>query len=171
MYQLQDLLHLMNRLRDPQYGCPWDLKQDFSSLTPHTLEEAYEVVDAAAQQDFDQLRAELGDLLLQVVFYSQLGKEAGHFDFAAVVNGIVEKLLRRHPHVFPDGDLYADPTRVELSPEAALGRWEAVKQAEREQQAAEPRQLSLLDDVPRALPALSRAANLQKRAAHAVFDW
>lgn len=171
MYQLPDLLHLMARLRDPQHGCPWDLKQDYASIVPHTLEEAYEVADTIERGDFAHLAAELGDLLFQVVYYSQLAREDGRFEFAEVVDGITRKLVRRHPHVFPDGDLYGS---LELSPLDAAGikqRWEEIKAEERAEKSAAPEQLSLLDDVPTALPALSRAAKLQKRAAQVGFDW
>ena len=106
MYQLDDLLHLMARLRDPQHGCPWDLKQNYATIVPHTIEEAYEVADAIERGDFDHLPGELGDLLFQVVYYSQLAREEGRFEFAQVVDAITTKLIRRHPHVFPDGDLY-----------------------------------------------------------------
>ncbi len=171
MYQLDDLLFLMARLRDPQYGCPWDLKQNFASIVPHTLEEAYEVADAIERADFAHLPGELGDLLFQVVYYSQLGREEGRFDFSTVVDSITRKLVRRHPHVFPDGDLYGPLNQPRLSEADIKQRWEAIKAEERAAEAAAPEQLSLLDDVPRALPALSRAVKLQKRAARAGFDW
>lgn len=171
MYQLDDLLHLMARLRDPQHGCPWDLRQDYASIVPHTLEEAYEVADTIARRDFPQLRDELGDLLFQVVYYSQLGREDGHFDFAQVVDGITRKLVRRHPHVFPDGDLHGPLDLPRLDEATIKRRWEEIKAEERAEKAAAPEQLSLLDDVPAALPALSRAAKLQKRAANVGFDW
>ncbi|GLZ88176.1 nucleoside triphosphate pyrophosphohydrolase [Metapseudomonas resinovorans] len=171
MYQLNDLLHLMARLRDPQYGCPWDLKQDYASIVPHTIEEAYEVADAIERGDFDHLPGELGDLLFQVVYYSQLAKEEGRFEFAGVVDAITRKLVRRHPHVFPDGDLYGAPDMARPEEAAIKQRWEEIKAEERAEKAAEPEQLSLLDDVPTALPALSRAAKLQKRAAQVGFDW
>ncbi|GGH92618.1 nucleoside triphosphate pyrophosphohydrolase [Pseudomonas fluvialis] len=171
MYQLDDLLHLMARLRDPQHGCPWDLQQDFVSIVPHTLEEAYEVADAIEQGDFAHLPGELGDLLFQVVYYSQLGREQALFDFAQVVHGITAKLIRRHPHVFPDGDLYGSPDVPRLGEAAIKQRWEQIKAEERAERAAEPQQLSLLDDVPQALPALNRAGKLQKRAAQVGFDW
>ncbi len=171
MYQLNDLLHLMARLRDPQHGCPWDLAQDYASIVPHTLEEAYEVADAIERGDFAHLPGELGDLLFQVVYYSQLGREEGRFDFAAVVDGITRKLIRRHPHVFPDGDLYGTTDLPRLDEAAIKRRWEEIKAEERAEQASAPEQLSLLDDVPQALPALSRAAKLQKRAAQCGFDW
>lgn len=171
MYQFADLLHLMARLRDPQHGCPWDLQQDYASIVPHTLEEAYEVADAIARRDFAHLPGELGDLLFQVVYYSQLAREEGRFDFATVVDAITRKLVRRHPHVFPDGDLYGSPELPRLDEAAIKQRWEQIKAEERAEQAAAPEQLSLLDDVPHALPALSRAAKLQKRAAGVGFDW
>ncbi|MGL5319718.1 MAG: MazG family protein, partial [Aeromonas veronii] len=104
-YDLPQLLDIMARLRDPQNGCPWDLKQDFQSIVPHTLEEAYEVADAIETEDWQGLKGELGDLLFQVVFYAQLGKERGLFDFADIVDTVSEKLIRRHPHVFSDADL------------------------------------------------------------------
>ncbi|NMY64390.1 nucleoside triphosphate pyrophosphohydrolase [Pseudomonas sp. WS 5018] len=171
MYQLNDLLHLMARLRDPQHGCPWDLQQNYASIVPHTLEEAYEVADAIQSGDFDHLPGELGDLLFQVVYYSQLAREEGRFDFATVVDAITRKLVRRHPHVFPDGDLYGSPELPRLDEAAIKQRWEEIKAEERAEKAAAPEQLSLLDDVPSALPALSRAAKLQKRAAQVGFDW
>ena len=170
-YGLDDLLYLMVRLRDPEHGCPWDLRQSFASLVPHTLEEAYEVADAIAAEDFSQLSGELGDLLFQVVYYAQLGKEAGHFDWPAIVDGIVRKLLRRHPHVFPDGQLRTPPGTLTLDSTQVAERWEQIKAQERAEQSAASAQLSLLDDVPRALPALSRAQKLQKRASGAGFDW
>lgn len=171
MYQLNDLLHLMARLRDPQYGCPWDLQQNYASIVPHTIEEAYEVADAIERGDFEHLPGELGDLLFQVVYYSQLAQEEGRFEFATVVDAITTKLLRRHPHVFPDGDLYGAPDMARLSEAAVKQRWEEIKAEERAEKAAAPEQLSLLDDVPTTLPALSRAAKLQKRAAQVGFDW
>ena len=171
MYQIDDLLHLMARLRDPQTGCPWDLKQTYASIVPYTLEEAYEVADAIERADFEHLPGELGDLLFQVVYYSQLAQEEGRFEFAAVVDGITRKLIRRHPHVFPDGDLYGAPDAAKLEEAAVKQRWEELKAEERAEKAAAPEQLSLLDDVPTALPALSRAAKLQKRAAQVGFDW
>lgn len=171
MYKLDDLLQLMARLRHPEHGCPWDLKQSYASIVPYTLEEAYEVADAIERGDFDHLPGELGDLLFQVVYYSQLATEEGRFGFAEVVDGITAKLIRRHPHVFPDGDLYGAPDAQKLEEAAVKQRWEELKAEERAAKAAAPEQLSLLDDVPQALPALSRAAKLQKRAAQVGFDW
>ncbi|OCR26355.1 nucleoside triphosphate hydrolase [Pseudomonas syringae] len=171
MHTLDDLLHLMARLRDPQFGCPWDVQQNYASIVPHTLEEAYEVADAIERGDFDDLKGELGDLLFQVVYYSQLAREEGRFEFAGVIDGITRKLIRRHPHVFPTGDLYAPLETPRLSEDQVKQRWEEIKAEERADKAAAPEQLSLLDDVPAVLPALSRAAKLQKRAARVGFDW
>ncbi|WP_341520905.1 nucleoside triphosphate pyrophosphohydrolase [Pseudomonas sp. G.S.17] len=171
MHTLDDLLHLMARLRDPQFGCPWDVQQNYASIVPHTLEEAYEVADAIERGDFDDLKGELGDLLFQVVYYSQLAREEGRFEFDGVIDGITRKLIRRHPHVFPTGDLYAPLETPRLSEEQVKQRWEEIKAEERADKAAVPEQLSLLDDVPAVLPALSRAAKLQKRAARVGFDW
>ena len=171
MYQIDDLLHLMARLRDPQTGCPWDLKQTYATIVPYTLEEAYEVADAIERADFEHLPGELGDLLFQVVYYSQLAQEEGRFEFAAVVDGITRKLIRRHPHVFVDGDLYGAPDAARLEEAAVKQRWEELKAEERAAKAVVPEQLSLLDDVPQALPALSRAVKLQKRMAQVGFDW
>ncbi|GFZ70063.1 Nucleoside triphosphate pyrophosphohydrolase [Pseudomonas amygdali pv. eriobotryae] len=171
MYTVQDLLNLMARLRDSQSGCPWDLKQTYASIVPHTLEEAYEVADAIEQGDLDHLKGELGDLLFQVVFYAQLAKEEGRFEFDDVIDGITRKLLRRHPHVFPTGELYAPAETPRLTDEQVNQRWDEIKAEERAEKSGAPEQLSLLDDVPVALPALSRAAKLQKRASQVGFDW
>ncbi|TNF33550.1 MAG: nucleoside triphosphate pyrophosphohydrolase [Gammaproteobacteria bacterium] len=165
---IDDLLQLMARLRDPQDGCPWDLKQDFPTIAPSTLEEAYELVQAIAENDPGHIREELGDLLFQVVFYARMGEERGWFSFAEVVDGLTGKLLRRHPHVFPEGTLQSRRPSGDVVDESSLHtRWEATKHAER---AGRDHQ-SLMDDVPLALPALSRAQKLQKRAALAGFDW
>ncbi len=169
-YTLDDLLHLMAHLRHPQHGCPWDLKQDYASIVPHTLEEAYEVADTIERGDFQHLQGELGDLLFQVVYYSQLAREEGRFEFSGVVDAITHKLIRRHPHVFPTGELHAPLDTPSLSEAQVKQRWEEIKAQERAEKGV-PEQLSLLDDVPSALPALSRAAKLQKRAAQVGFDW
>ncbi|CAH0990407.1 Nucleoside triphosphate pyrophosphohydrolase [Sinobacterium norvegicum] len=166
-YTMDDLLLLMARLRNPEDGCPWDLKQDFASIVPHTLEEVYELVDTIEQQDFEHLSEELGDLLFQVVFYAQLGKEQQLFDFGLVVSGIVGKLLRRHPHVFPDGTLQSHASDDNLSDQQIRANWERIKQQERKSKL----QGGLLDDIPQALPAMSRAVKLQKRTATVGFDW
>ncbi|EAR60390.1 nucleoside triphosphate pyrophosphohydrolase [Neptuniibacter caesariensis] len=169
-YTIEDLLYLMGRLRDPELGCPWDVKQDFASIVPHTLEEAYEVADAIAREDWEHLNDELGDLLFQVIFYAQMGSEKERFDFSTIVSNLVEKLVRRHPHVFPDGSLQSDRSETPISEEEIKRNWEAIKLQERN--AKETRGISrVLDDVPRALPGLSRAVKLQKRAAQVGFDW
>lgn len=166
-YAITDLLEVMARLRDPARGCPWDLQQSFASIAPHTLEECYELVDAIERGDFAQIRDELGDVLFQVIFYAQLGREQDRFDFGDIVHNIVEKLLRRHPHVFPSGRLSDADVRSEIGVEQVGANWERIKQEER----AGKNQTSVLDDVPVALPALSRALKLQKRAARVGFDW
>lgn len=159
-----DLLRIMAKLRDPDGGCPWDVEQDFSSIAPYTIEEAYEVADAIEQNDMDALKGELGDLLLQVVFHAQMASEAGHFDYADVVHGISEKMVVRHPHVFGDASVE--------DADAQTRAWEDQKAAERARIAeAEGRVPSVLDDVARGLPALMRAEKLQKRAARVGFDW
>lgn len=170
-YQLSDLLYLMARLRDPENGCPWDLQQDFASIVPHTLEEAYEVADAIEREDFAHLPSELGDLLFQVVYYSQLGQELQLFDFATVVHSITEKLVRRHPHVFADGQLYATTQAVAVNSDQVKERWEEIKQQERAEQAGSEQRVGILADIPLNMPALSRALKIQKRASSVGFDW
>lgn len=173
-YTIADLLEVMARLRDPGRGCPWDLQQSFATIAPHTLEECYELVDAIERGDFPQIRDELGDVLFQVIFYAQLGREQGRFEFDDIVHNIVEKLLRRHPHVFPagelneaHGDLRSHDTQASIDVEQVGANWERIKQDER----AKKNQRGVLDDVPVALPAISRALKLQKRAARVGFDW
>ncbi|PSV22937.1 nucleoside triphosphate pyrophosphohydrolase [Photobacterium kishitanii] len=157
---IDKLLAIMAQLRDPQAGCPWDLKQDFDSIVPYTIEEAYEVADAIEQKNWTDVKEELGDLLFQVVFYSQLATEQGLFDFNDVVAGISEKLTRRHPHVFGDTE-FADEAAVKQN-------WEAEKAKERAKKAQDD---SLLANIPLALPALSRAHKIQQRCASQGFDW
>lgn len=175
---MQDLLDIMSKLRNPEHGCPWDLEQSIQSLAAYTIEEVYEVVDAIERNDMVDLEDELGDLLFQVVFYAQLASEQRVFDFSDVAKAISKKLLRRHPHVFPDGKVENFGKEQDLSPEQVVVNWEAIKEQERaekrskrgsEQEEATP--ASVLDDVPRALPALERARKLQKRAARNGFDW
>jgi len=166
-YGLDDLLYLMARLRDPGDGCPWDLKQDFASIVPHTLEEAYEVADCIEQQDWAHLKDELGDLLFQVIFYARLGEEQSSFDFADIIDNLVSKLVRRHPHVFPEGTLQSRRSGSEISDEQIKGTWEKIKQQERAEKASK----RVLDDIPQALPALNRAVKLQSRASKVGFDW
>jgi len=160
-YQLADLLAIMQKLRDPELGCPWDKKQSFASIVPYTLEEAYEVADSIERQDMSALKGELGDLLFQVVFYSQMASEQGLFNFADVVDGVSEKLVRRHPHVFGEAQ-FADTRAVNAN-------WEAEKAKERLQKDASAS--SVLDDIPLAMPAMSRANKIQKRCAAVGFDW
>ena len=165
MSQIESLLEIMEKLRDPENGCPWDLKQTYQTIVPHTLEEVYEVVDAIENGDIADLREELGDLLFQVVFYAQIGKERNDFDFADVVAGISEKLTRRHPHVF-DGKVL-DESELSAS-------WEAFKQEERRKkkgQGKDKKEDSQMDNIPLVLPALTRAAKIQNRAAKVGFDW
>jgi MazG family protein len=161
---IERLLWVMARLRDPERGCPWDVEQDFATIAPYTIEEAYEVADAIARGDLAQLEAELGDLLLQVVYHAQMAKEAGLFDFDQVAAAIADKMIRRHPHVFGAATI-ADAR-------AQSHAWEAVKARERaDRSGSRGERHRLLDDVPQALPALVRAAKLQKRAARVGFDW
>ena len=157
------ILRIMTALRTPETGCPWDLQQDFKSIAPYTLEEAYEVVDAIERGDMDDLKDELGDLLLQVVFHARMAEETGQFSFDDVATAISDKMERRHPHVFGDND--AD------TPEAVNQNWEDIKEAEKVAKGKPNAETSLLDDVPLSLPAMSRAVKLQKRAARIGFDW
>ena len=158
------LLSLMARLRDPNTGCPWDVEQDFASVAPYTIEEAYEVADAIARGDIGDLRDELRDLLLQVVFHARIAEEAGHFDFTAVAAAISDKLVRRHPNVFGD--------QGKISAATQSTNWESLKAAERAANAAaKGLPESVLDGVPLPFPALLRAYKLQRRAARVGFDW
>jgi len=156
---IQNLLDIMERLRDPETGCPWDKQQDFASIAPYTIEEAYEVADAIQRGATDELKDELGDLLFQVVFHARMAQEAGDFDFGGVVNAVCDKMVRRHPHVFADVRIMdaADQSNA----------WEQAKASEREARGHQ----SLLDDVPRGMAELQRAVKLQKRAARVGFDW
>jgi len=159
---IEKLRWIMSQLRDPITGCPWDIKQTFSSITSCTIEEAYEVVDAIEQNDFTELNKELGDLLFQVIFYSQLGQEQQLFSFDSVVESICEKLIRRHPHVFSDTDLTNDAQ--------IKANWENEKAKERQTKNKQD-DLSILVDIPKNIPALSQAAKIQKRCSHVGFDW
>ena len=157
---LPRLLEIMRRLRDPETGCPWDIEQTFASIAPYTIEEAYEVEDAIAREAWDELKGELGDLLLQSVYHTQMAEEAGLFDFAGVADAIAQKMVDRHPHIF--GDESRDK-----SAEQQTRDWEAIKAAERAAKA----QKGALEGVAQGLPALLRAVKLQKRAARVGFDW
>jgi ATP diphosphatase len=162
MKHTAELLAIMKRLRDPNGGCPWDIEQDFASIAPHTIEEAYEVADAIERGDIGALKEELGDLLLQVIFLSQIADEEGLFCFEDVADSINQKLIRRHPHIF--GEHEGVKTAADQS---AL--WEAIKAGEREAKTQEA--ASVLDDIPLNLPALLRASKLQKRVSRVGFDW
>ena len=155
------LLEIMAALRTPETGCPWDLAQNFSTIAPYTLEEAYEVADAIARDDLADLKDELGDLLLQVVFHARMAEEQGAFDFGAVVQAITEKLIRRHPHVFAD--------ETSRTPRAVEGLWEHIKAEENATNKAD--QTGALAGIPVGLPALSRALKLQMKASKVGFDW
>ena len=164
MKNTRNLLRIMACLRHPEQGCSWDRKQSFASLIPHTLEEAYEVVDAIEREDYSDLQDELGDLLLQVVFHSRLAEEEGLFDFESVAQTICEKLTRRHPHVFGDARFDSDAERIKA--------WEAVKTAERgTKKKTVDNPGSILDGIAANLPALMHAAKIQTRASRHGFDW
>ncbi|MEL7547646.1 MAG: nucleoside triphosphate pyrophosphohydrolase [Pseudomonadota bacterium] len=161
--RFEDLVEIMRALRTPDTGCPWDLEQDFNSIAPYTIEEAYEVSDAIARNDLDELREELGDLLLQVVFHAQMASEIEAFDVRDVIRAINDKMIRRHPHVFGENE-------KERNADDQKQAWEAIKAEERAKK-QDTDKVSALDGVARALPALMRAEKLQKRAARTGFDW
>ena len=165
-YSIDDLRRIMQRLRDPEKGCPWDQKQNFDTIASFTLEETYELIDAIESGQFDQVQDELGDVLFQIVFYAQLGVEQGLFDFDSVVDGIARKLLRRHPHVFTDSNIDSH-NNSDISISEVKDNWERIKNEERQAK----NRPHLLDDIPRALPALPRAQKLQKRVSRIGFDW
>ena len=157
---LPRLLEIMRRLRDPDTGCPWDIEQDFASIAPYTIEEAYEVADAIERKAWEELEGELGDLLLQTVYHTQIGEEAGLFSFQSVADAIADKMVARHPHVFGEDSR-------DKSADQQTRDWEAIKATERASKA----QGRVLDGVALGLPALLRAVKLQKRAARVGFDW
>lgn len=159
---LPRLLEIMARLRDPETGCPWDIEQDFASIAPYTIEEAYEVAGAIESGNFTELEGELGDLLLQVVYYTQMGRERGLFTFDSVVQKISDKMVHRHPHVFGNES-------CDKSADQQTADWEKIKAQERAQNSSVPPKT--LDGIARNLPALTRAVKLQKRAARVGFDW
>ena len=162
-HPVEQLLMIMKALRDPVSGCPWDQKQTFATIAPYTVEEAYEVADAIARQDADELRDELGDLLLQVVYHSQMASEQGQFDFVDVVQSICDKMIRRHPHVFA-AETYQHNGSLEQD-------WERIKQQERAAKYVENSDTSILANVSAGMPPLLRARKLQKKAAQVSFDW
>ena len=174
---ISTLIEIMAALRTPVTGCPWDLEQDFKSIAPYTVEEAYEVADAIEREDMDDLRLELGDLLLQSVYHARMAEEQGSFDFGDVVHGICEKMIRRHPHVFGDEDNSAEQySATGLAKET----WERIKAEEKAERNARRTSLGLppkekgeglLDDVPSALPGLTQAVKLQQKASKVGFDW
>jgi|MEHZ01.3.fsa_nt_MEHZ010919757.1_14 ATP diphosphatase len=171
-YDLDDLIELMARLRDPLDGCPWDLAQNYKSIVPSTIEEAYEVADSIERGNYDDLREELGDLLFQTVFYSQLATEEERFSLKEVISDLVAKLVRRHPHVFPDGTLSSrtGSSKAGAASQAELDvnrSWAKIKEKERKEKG----QSSVMDNIPLNLPALTRAQKIQERAANLGFDW
>jgi ATP diphosphatase len=189
-YDLADLIYLMQRLRDPESGCPWDIKQTFNSIIPHTIEEAHEVAEAIESKDWPHVEEELGDLLFQVIFYSQLGDESALFDFASVIDVLVSKLVRRHPHVFPEGDLHGKRDADYCpSDDEIRAQWQAIKQQEKTLKAGLRDELKVaskefdakkietlelvdyLNDIPRSLPELTRADKIQRAVSMRGFDW
>lgn len=169
LLSIDDLVFLMERLRDPISGCPWDVKQSFNSIVPYTLEEVYEVIDSIENCDFKHLKEELGDLLFQIIFYCNLADEKNLFNLNDVITCVVEKLISRHPHVFPDGKLSSKNLnpKEQLNTEDIKKKWEEIKSNERKKKG----QNSILADIPLALPSLMRAQKIQKRAATFGFDW
>jgi len=157
---IERLLEIMRALRDPDHGCPWDIQQDFASIAPYTIEEAYEVADAIARADWPELEGELGDLLLQTIYHSAIGQDAGHFTFQSVVTAISDKMVARHPHVF------GDESREKSAAQQTLD-WEAIKASER----ADRKQRGTLDGIAIGLPGMTRAVKLQNRMARVGFDW
>ncbi|ETX10692.1 nucleoside triphosphate pyrophosphohydrolase [Marinomonas ushuaiensis DSM 15871] len=153
-------------LRDESFGCAWDKKQTYKSVAPYTLEEAYEVLDAIEREDFDHLKEELGDLLFQVIFYAQIAQEEQRFNFDDIATGVVEKMLRRHPHVFPDGDMtrFGEPNA--LTEQEIAEQWQKIKTQEKDSS-----DKSLLADIPVSMPALMQAVKIQKKASKVGFDW
>lgn len=157
---IEELLNVMQRLRNPETGCAWDVKQTWKTIIPYTLEEVYEVADAVDRHDAKDLCDELGDLLLQVVFLAQIAKEQGDFDFQDVVQGITQKMIRRHPHIFADESYESEQAQKQA--------WESIKQSERNNK---PQAQNLFSGIPKAMPELRRSQKLQKRAANVGFDW
>lgn len=181
-YDLSDLVYLMQRLRDPDTGCPWDIQQTFDSIIPHTIEETHEVAQAIGEKDWSHVEEELGDLLFQVIFYSQLGAEKELFDVSSVINILVTKLIRRHPHVFPQGNLKDQRAPNSCPSEAEIkAQWQIIKAQEKALKATRSSKplkvtdglelVEYLQDIPRSLPALSQADKIQKTVSLRGFDW
>lgn len=166
-HYLDELLTLMAQLRDPTHGCAWDVKQTFATIAGYTLEEASEVAEAVERKDFDNLKEELGDLLLQIIFHAQMAQEAGYFDFADISRTLHAKLVRRHPHVFPDGSVASFGSTNQLTPEEVAQKWQLIKAEEKRRDRASV----LPDGLPKTLPTLQRAAKIQAAAATVGFDW
>jgi nucleoside triphosphate diphosphatase len=164
------MLYLMQCLRDPNNGCPWDQQQVFSSIVPHTIEETYEVADAIARDDMKNLKEELGDLLFQIIFYCQMANEKRLFDFNDVIKGLQNKMLRRHPHVFPDGSLQSFGKASSLTEEELKGQWDAIK-AQEKALSSDAQSQGVLDSVSRGLPPIIQSTKIQKKAAKLGFDW
>ncbi|USE39078.1 nucleoside triphosphate pyrophosphohydrolase [Endozoicomonas sp. SCSIO W0465] len=176
-HSIDDLITLMARLRDTEHGCPWDLKQTFATIAPYTLEEACEVAEAIEREDYDNLKEELGDLLFQVIFHAQMASESGFFDFADISQGLLAKLLRRHPHIFPGGSLESFAAGQKLTSEQVKQTWQEIKAEEKKQKGWKGRKgqqeshSAMPDDLPVMLPTLQRAEKIQTAAASAGFDW
>ena len=169
-YSFDDLLYLMNRLRDPDTGCPWDLEQDFATIAPFTLEETCEVLEAIVNKDYENLREELGDLLFQVIFHSRMAQEQSFFNISDVVHDLVCKMVRRHPHVFPDGDLRTRRNPADTTTSAQVtDSWAQIKQQEKGGGNAPAS--AMPDQLPAALPAMEKARKIQEAAAKVGFDW
>ncbi len=173
-HSLDEMLHLMRCLRDEKHGCPWDKKQDFSTIAPYTIEEAYEVSDAIQRNDMPNLQEELGDLLFQIIFYIQLADENNEFNFDSVVETLKQKMLRRHPHVFPDGTInsFGQISVSEVSEEELKKQWGAIKATEKASSSSNDTSLvSILDDVSNGLSPVIQATKIQKKASSVGFDW
>ena len=170
-HSIDELIMLMARLRDKEHGCPWDLKQTFSTIAPYTLEEACEVAEAIEREDYDNLREELGDLLFQVIFHAQMAAESELFDFGDISEGLLAKLLRRHPHVFPDGSLNSFASEEKLTPEQVKQKWQEIKAEEKKLKGQKQPESAMPDDLPVTLPTLQRAEKIQAAAARVGFDW
>lgn len=174
-YRYDDLVYLMNRLRDPETGCPWDLEQDFSTIAPYTLEETCELLEAIANRDYDNLQEELGDLLFQVVFHSRMAQEQELFDITDVIHGLVSKMVRRHPHVFPQGTLKSERAGDDTMTSGQVAEsWRRIKQHEKseDEKPEDEKPVSAMPEkLPAALPAMERARKIQKAAARVGFDW